>query len=287
MLRPSEQPSRVYLYNLLSLFAMRTYIPTEPEAEAHGFGAKPRGGFCRDGLPWNHFGQYRYPASPPASEDDGHLELDLRPAPTRLVNEPVVAVLGVGYVGSHLVESFSRQFSVIGYDVSPLRVRELRAKYSGKASMIEITNDPKEISRATHFLISVPTLLCADRTIDSSYLEDALEIVRMFAQRGSTVVIESSVSVGMTRQLLGPLAKSCGLYAGMSPEVSNCTSRNIPRLIMLQRVDPGRLDPPMQSIPKVISALDDVVPGSLASITRVYQAAFDQLVPVSKLELQR
>jgi hypothetical protein len=33
-------------------------------------------------------------------------------------------------------------------------------------------------------------------------------------------VIESSVSVGLTRQLLGPIAEAKGLFAGMSPEVS-------------------------------------------------------------------
>jgi UDP-N-acetyl-D-mannosaminuronate dehydrogenase len=35
----------------------------------------------------------------------------------------------------------------------------------------------------------------------------------------SIVVIESTVAVGMTRELLGPLAASRGILAGMSPEV--------------------------------------------------------------------
>jgi hypothetical protein len=32
-------------------------------------------------------------------------------------------------------------------------------------------------------------------------------------------VIESTVAVGMTRDFLGPLARSRGILAGMSPEV--------------------------------------------------------------------
>lgn len=40
----------------------------------------------------------------------------------------------------------------------------------------------------------------------------------------------------------------------------------------------------MHTIPKVISGLDDVVPGSLAAITRLYSRVFDSIVPVSTPE---
>jgi len=41
----------------------------------------------------------------------------------------------------------------------------------------------------------------------------------------------------------------------------------------------------MRSIPKIISALDCVAPGSLEAITKLYGAAFDRLVPVSSPEV--
>lgn len=41
----------------------------------------------------------------------------------------------------------------------------------------------------------------------------------------------------------------------------------------------------MKSIPKVVSGLDDIVPGSLASITKLYSAVFDTVIPVSKPEV--
>jgi nucleotide sugar dehydrogenase len=41
----------------------------------------------------------------------------------------------------------------------------------------------------------------------------------------------------------------------------------------------------MQSIPKVISGLEDVVPGSLAAITRLYGPVFQKLVQVSRPEV--
>ncbi|RFU76665.1 nucleotide sugar dehydrogenase [Trichoderma arundinaceum] len=182
--------------------------------------------------------------------------------------EPLVAVLGVGYVGEHLTNVFSRCFNVLGYDVSTTRVADLSKKYAENKN-VRFTSKPTEIGAASHFLISVPTLLLADKTVDTSYLRSALTTVAEHAAPGSTIVIESSVAVGMTRELLGPLAKKKGLFAGMSPE----------------RVDPGRVDPPAYAIPKVISGLDDVVPGSLAAISKLYSEAFDEVVAVSQPEV--
>ncbi|PHH91652.1 hypothetical protein CDD83_10805 [Cordyceps sp. RAO-2017] len=52
-----------------------------------------------------------------------------------------------------------------------------------------------------------------------------------------------------------------------------------------QRVDPGRTEPAAFAIPKVVSGLDDVVPGSLESVVRLYATAFDRIVPVSRPEV--
>jgi nucleotide sugar dehydrogenase len=182
--------------------------------------------------------------------------------------KPLVAVIGVGYVGEHLTDVFSRCFNVLGYDVSETRVKDLSAKYA-KNNKVQISSNSTDLTKASHFLISVPTLLLPDKTVDTSYLRNALVTVENHAAPGSTVVIESSVAVGMTRELLGPLAKRKGLFAGMSPE----------------RVDPGRTDPPAYAIPKIISGLDDVVPGSLASISKLYSCAFDKIVTVSQPEV--
>ncbi|EXK77177.1 hypothetical protein FOQG_18112 [Fusarium oxysporum f. sp. raphani 54005] len=214
-----------------------------------------------------------YPDSPPpsSSSSDAGVGIALPLCPSIQVgqeDEPIVAVIGVGYVGTHLVSSFSSRYQVIGSDVSVKRIGDLSVEYHDNHN-VQFTRDSQDLRRATHFLISVPTLLRPDKTIDSSYLRDALKTVGAVARPGSTVVIESSVAVGMTRQLLGPLAASHRFFAGMSPE----------------RVDPGRDEPPMQSIPKIISGLDDVVPGSLNAISRVYSTIFDKVVSVSKPEV--
>lgn len=139
---------------------------------------------------------------------------------------PTVAVMGVGYVGTHLVSTFSSKYPVIGFDVSKTRVSDLRRAQLEKRDLseVEYTCDAATLRRATHILIAVPTLLRPDRTVDASFLCDALDMVGQHARSGATIVIESSVAVGMTRTLLGPLAELRGFYAGMSPEVSSFDS---------------------------------------------------------------
>ncbi|KAI1015280.1 hypothetical protein LB504_011006 [Fusarium proliferatum] len=210
-----------------------------------------------------------YPVTPPLSsvpsETDLTLKISTDVAPDDI---PVVAVVGVGYVGRHLVTSFSSKYQVIGFDVSEKRIQDLRHEFKDNGN-VSFSRSQNDLIAATHFLISVPTLLRPDKIIDSSYLCDALKMVGQIARRGSTVVIESSVAVGMTRELVGPIATKLGLFAGMSPE----------------RVDPGRADPPVKSIPKIISGLDDILPGSLDAINRIYSTIFDNVVIVSKPEV--
>lgn len=188
--------------------------------DVQDFEAKALDKFVREEYPWSYLASEAYPSTPPISVSDGSTILSRPSSPVRPEDDPVVAVLGVGYVGTHLVESFCKRYSVIGFDVSHGRVRQLRELHRDNPSL-EFTNNSEDLSRATHFLISVPTLLRPDRTIDSSYLRDAIKTVGQVARRGSTVIVESSVAVGMTRQLLGPLAREQGLFAGMSPEVSH------------------------------------------------------------------
>ena len=198
---------------------MAQVLAAQIKAEVQELEPKVPDAFDREEFPWSYLTADFYPGTPPTSVSDGHSELGLLSTPVQPDDEPVIAVLGVGYVGTHLVESFSRRYNVIGFDVSHLRVRQLRDQYQDNESL-EFTENSRDLSRATHFLISVPTLLRPDRTIDSSYLRDAIKTVGTVARRGSTIVVESSVAVGMTRQLLGPLAQASGFFAGMSPEVS-------------------------------------------------------------------
>ncbi|CVK97821.1 related to UDP-N-acetyl-D-mannosamine 6-dehydrogenase [Fusarium proliferatum] len=180
----------------------------------------------------------------------------------------LVAVIGIGFVGTGLVSTFSTAYPVLGFDVSQKRVAEVAREFCTRPNT-RFTTQESDLGQATHFLISVPTLLLPDKSVDLSYIKSALDVIWRWAKPQSTIVVESSVAVGMTRKLLGPLALSNDYFVGMSPE----------------RIDPGRTEPPMHSIPKIVSGLDDISPGSLSSITKLYQRVFDQVIPVSSPEV--
>jgi UDP-N-acetyl-D-mannosaminuronate dehydrogenase len=211
------------------------------------------------------------PLSPPPEIDKfpvqpvNHSLDHQKPQPTSIAEtEPIVAVIGVGYVGTHLVEAFASHYNVVSFDLSAKRLLEFASQLDGLP--IEFTTDAPDISQASYFLISVPTLLNADKTINTTYLRSAIATVEKYAKSGSTVVIESSVAVGMTRSRVGPLMHSRKLLVGMSPK----------------RVDPGRIEPAFAYIPKVISGLHQA---SIDSISALYGRVFANLLPVSSPEV--
>lgn len=180
-----------------------------------------------------------------------------------MTNTKQVCIIGVGYVGEHLVEVFSKKYKVIGYDVSPDRVNLMKKRFINKSN-VTIQSSINNINDSDLFCISVPTLLKNDKTIDTSYVDSAVNMLSNIAKNGSTIVMESSVSVGMTRSLLGEFRKK-NIYIGFSPE----------------RVDPGRIEPAADKIPKIISGVDME---SLENVDNFYNTVFDKVVKVSSTE---
>ena len=164
-------------------------------------------------------------------------------------------------MGEHLVEVFSRGYNVVGYDISSERILELSKKECFQKDNIVLTSDPNSVLGCRVFLISVPTLVREDKTINNDYLENACTFVRDRVKEGDLVVIESTVSIGTTRKFMGDLRKQ-GVFIGFSPE----------------RVDPGRVSPKSYEIPKVVSGVDAE---SLAMVKEIYGKVFNTIVPVS------
>ncbi|KPI42693.1 UDP-N-acetyl-D-glucosamine 6-dehydrogenase [Cyphellophora attinorum] len=192
----------------------------------------------------------------------------------------IVAVIGVGYVGEHLVTEFSKHYPVIAYDIDQQRLDQVASNTTVHRLMTSLdqvasnttvhrlmtTRKAVDLCLATHILISVPTDVFHDGTINTTTLRKAIATVLEHAQYGATVVIESSVAVGMTRDLFGTSYLRKGLKIGMSPE----------------RVDPGRTNIAYDSIPKIISGLNSE---SLAAIADLYRPVFSNIVSVSSVEV--
>lgn len=180
-----------------------------------------------------------------------------------------ICIIGVGYVGEHLLEIFSKEFNVTGIDTCKEKVRKLKDKYTGfndtGQNCIKITDSFDDtLSTYDVFLICVPTLLTATKQVDTRPLESVKKQLKGKVKKGSLIVVESSVSVEGTRQIFGEFHQK-GIHVGFSPE----------------RIDPGRKLPAASDIPKVVAGIDNE---STKKITDVYKHVFKRLVPVSSLE---
>ncbi len=77
---------------------------------------------------------------------------------TTNMDNTVVCVIGLGYVGLPLLEAFSRSFNVIGFDTSLDKINKLSHDNSGSGnsaveSRLTFTTEPEEISKADFIII--------------------------------------------------------------------------------------------------------------------------------------
>ncbi|WP_296643752.1 Vi polysaccharide biosynthesis UDP-N-acetylglucosamine C-6 dehydrogenase TviB [Roseinatronobacter sp.] len=171
---------------------------------------------------------------------------DIRTAP--------IAVIGLGYVGLPLAVEFGKFRRVLGFDVKPDRIAELRAgtdstrevapEELAEAAHLSVTNDAAALAEARIFIVTVPTPIDAHKRPDLTALRKASETVGRVLKRGDIVIYESTVYPGATEEDCVPvLERVSGLrfnedfFAGYSPE----------------RINPGDKQHRLPSICKVTS----------------------------------
>ena len=188
--------------------------------------------------------------------------------------QPVIAVIGLGYVGLPLATAFSAQYRVIGYDIKEDRIDQLNngidatheiapevlmAAMNAKSSNegLTLTHNSKDIAEATIFIVTVPTPLTPDNLPDLRFLTAASELVGKHIKPGGIVVYESTVYPGCTEEVCVPVVQAqSGLvynkdfFVGYSPE----------------RINPGDTLRPLTSIVKVVSGSTPAVTNELASL---------------------
>jgi UDP-N-acetyl-D-glucosamine dehydrogenase len=193
-----------------------------------------------------------------------------------------VAVIGLGYVGLPLAETFAASgYPVVGFDIDPEKVRKLNAGQSYirhispervgellQSGRFEATTDPACFDDVDAIIICVPTPLTEAREPDLSYVVATGETVAKRLRPGHLVVLESSTYPGTTEEVLRPILERSGLRAGedfflaYSPE----------------REDPGNPNYSTRTIPKVVGGADPV---SRDLAVALYRPVVEGVVPVS------
>ena len=117
-----------------------------------------------------------------------------------------IAVIGLGYVGLPVAVSFARSgVPVVGFDVDPRRVAELREgkdrtreveRGDLRQETLSFTVDPAEMAKADFFIVTVPTPIDEARNPDLRAMLAASRSVGAVLKRGDIVVFESTVYPG-------------------------------------------------------------------------------------------
>ncbi|MDT0619867.1 nucleotide sugar dehydrogenase [Salinisphaera sp. P385] len=173
-----------------------------------------------------------------------------------MVNEqPVIGVIGLGYVGLPVAVAFGGRYPTVGFDIDPRRVAGLQAGHDRTrevtdsalqaAKHLSFSDRTEDLRGCNLYVVTVPTPVTPARVPDFGPLEKASRMLGPLLRPGDTVVYESTVYPGATEDVCVPLLEAgSGLayrrdfHVGYSPE----------------RANPGDPDHRLDSIVKVVAA---------------------------------
>ena len=183
-----------------------------------------------------------------------------------------IAIIGLGYVGLPLAVEFGKKRKVIGYDISEIRINELKKGIDNtletsiaelkNATHLSFTKNLEDLNECEIFIITVPTPINENKKPDLSPLKKASEMIGSILQKGNLVIYESTVYPGATEEVCVPiLEENSGLifnkefYCGYSPE----------------RINPGDKEHRITNIKKVTS-------GSTPKIAKIVDELYQEII---------
>lgn len=183
------------------------------------------------------------------------------------LNDKIIAIIGLGYVGLPLAVEFGKSRTVIGFDINKKRIAELQSGVDHTlevtsedlkaASKLSYTDELETLKIATVFIVTVPTPIDTANRPDLTPLLKASETVGKVLKEGDVVIYESTVYPGCTEEDCVPvLEKHSGLkfnvdfFCGYSPERINPGDK-VNTLTKIKKITSG-------STPEVANAVNDL-----------------------------
>jgi UDP-N-acetyl-D-glucosamine/UDP-N-acetyl-D-galactosamine dehydrogenase len=183
-----------------------------------------------------------------------------------------IGVIGLGYVGLPIAIEFAKKYDVVGFDIKPERIEQMKNKIDPSKELsstafeninILFTCNLEDLREVTFFIVAVPTPIDIHNLPDLTPLIKASQTVGKVLKKGDYVVFESTVYPGCTEDDCVPvLEKESGLKfkddfkIGYSPE----------------RINPGDTEHTLTKILKIVSGCDQE---SLEVIADVYESIIE------------
>ncbi len=151
-----------------------------------------------------------------------------------------IAIIGLGYVGLPLAHAFSKKYKVIGVDINPERIKELKSGFDRTRELnefqvkeclengMEFTTNIEDAKECNIYIVTVPTPINEENEPDLTPIKKSSEAVGSVLKKGDIVIYESTVYPGVTEEVCVPiLEETSGLkfnkdfFCGYSPERIN------------------------------------------------------------------
>ena len=205
-----------------------------------------------------------------------------------MVNEYKLGVVGLGYVGLPLAVEFGKKLNVVGFDISPVRIEELKAGFDRTrevtqgamldSSYLTLTCCDGDLAECNVFIVTVPTPIDSAKRPDLSPLRKASRLVGSLLKPGDIVIYESTVFPGCTEEVCVPVLEAEsgltfneGFFCGYSPERINPGDK-VNTLTAIRKITSGSTEAVARQVDELYASIIDAGTYPAESI-RVAEAA--------------
>jgi UDP-N-acetyl-D-glucosamine dehydrogenase len=197
-----------------------------------------------------------------------------------------VGVLGLGYAGLPMAVALGEAgYPVVGLDVNPERAAAVAAGRSPvtdvadasvaalvAAGRLDASSDLALLGECDVALVCVPTPLGPAKAPDLSYVRAAARSLAEYLHPGMLVVLQSTVTPGTTREVLGGILAERGMQVGLDYFLAFCP----------ERIDPGNAVWGVENTPKLVGGISPTC-SELAAL--VYAPVCETVVRCSSPEV--
>ena len=183
---------------------------------------------------------------------------------------PMIGIIGLGYVGLPLAVAFAQKYSVVGVDINQQRIDELKQGVDQTNEIespqlrtaidqgLSLSTQIQAAKNCTVFIVTVPTPVTSSKQPNLDPVISATKAVAKVLKNGDTVVYESTVYPGVTEDVCVPILEEISglmfnsdFFVGYSPE----------------RINPGDKKHTITKITKVVSGS---TPKTLEILSELY-----------------
>ncbi|MBC8767877.1 nucleotide sugar dehydrogenase [Arenibacter sp. BSSL-BM3] len=194
------------------------------------------------------------------------------------MNDIKIAIIGLGYVGLPLAHLFATKYSVVGFDINSMRVKEVNngidntleisesalkrvvKKKSASGAGLYCTDQVEQIKGCNYYIVTVPTPVDSTNKPDLTPLYKSSETIGRIIKKGDIVIYESTVYPGATEEECIPIIENISglkfnqdFFAGYSPE----------------RINPGDKE---HTVDKILKVTSGSTPEIGAKVDKLYKS---------------